>query len=184
SIDDQRHFLATISDEADRMAELLNHLLDLARQETGLLALKRAPYALSELVNRALKRVETGSNQIVKNLPAQLPKIDVDSARIEVVLRNLLANALEYGGGWVQIAAQSQHGQIIVSISDNGPGIAAEELQYLFERFYRARRGLERRSGGTGLGLAICRAFVVAHGGKIWVDSNASGTTVSFSLPI
>lgn len=184
SIDDQRHFLGTISDEADRMAELLNHLLDLARQETGLLALKRAPYALSELVNRALKRVEIGSNQIVKNLPAQLPKIDVDSARIEVVLRNLLANALEYGGGWVQIAAQSQHGQVVISISDNGPGIAAEELQYLFERFYRARHGLERRSGGTGLGLAICRAFVVAHGGKIWVDSNASGTTVSFSLPV
>jgi signal transduction histidine kinase len=72
----------------------------------------------------------------------------------------------------------------VVSVADEGPGIAPDELPHIFERFYRAQRGLQRRSGGTGLGLAICKAFVEAHGGRIWAESDEGGTTISFSLPL
>jgi signal transduction histidine kinase len=72
----------------------------------------------------------------------------------------------------------------VVAVSDNGPGIEPSELPHVFERFYRARHGREQRSGGTGLGLAICKAFIEAHGGVIWAESNMQGTTISFSLPL
>jgi signal transduction histidine kinase len=73
---------------------------------------------------------------------------------------------------------------VVVRVTDDGPGIAQAELPHLFERFYRAARGQQRRSGGIGLGLAICKAFIEAHGGRIWAESNEHGTTFAFSLPI
>ncbi len=73
---------------------------------------------------------------------------------------------------------------LVVAVSDNGPGIAPDELKHVFGRFYRARHGRQQHSGGTGLGLAICKAFIEAHGGAIWAESNGRGTTISFSLPL
>jgi signal transduction histidine kinase len=108
----------------------------------------------------------------------------VDSARIEVVLHNLVANALVYGAGEVRITAERRDDKIVVSVSDNGPGIAPDELPHVFERFYRALHGRQQRSGGTGLGLAICKAFIEAHGSVIWAESSVQGTTISFSLPL
>jgi signal transduction histidine kinase len=69
-------------------------------------------------------------------------------------------------------------------VADNGPGIASDEIPHIFERFYRARHGRQKRSSGTGVGLAICKAFIEAHDGLIWAESDARGTTISFSLPI
>ncbi len=103
---------------------------------------------------------------------------------MEVVLHNLVANALVYGEGEVRITAERRDDVLVVAISDNGPGIAPDELTHVFERFYRARHGRQQHSGGTGLGLAICKAFIEAHGGAIWVESNGRGTTISFSLPL
>jgi signal transduction histidine kinase len=100
------------------------------------------------------------------------------------VLHNLIANALAYGEGEVQITAERLGDTTVVAVSDNGSGIAPDELPHVFERFYRARHGREQRSGGTGLGLAICKAFIEAHGGVIWAESNMQGTTISFSLPL
>ncbi len=73
---------------------------------------------------------------------------------------------------------------MIVSVLDNGPGIPPDELPHVFERFYRARQERQKHASGTGLGLAICKAFVEAHGGTIWAESNLKGTTISFSLPV
>ena len=118
-------------------------------------------------------------------IPEDLPLINIDSARIEVVLHNLVANALAYGGeGEVRITAERRGDGIIVSVADNGPGIAPDELPHVFERFYRARHGRRQHSGGTGLGLTICKAFVEAHGGTIWAESSMQGTTISFLLPL
>jgi signal transduction histidine kinase len=117
-------------------------------------------------------------------IPSDLPLIEVDEPRIEVVLHNLLSNAQAYGSGAVRVAAVQDDSAILVRVSDNGPGIAPKELLHLFERFYRAARGQQRRSGGIGLGLAICKAFVEAHGGRIWVESDEQGTTFAFALPI
>ncbi len=182
-VDDQRSFLRTISAEADRLALLVSNLLDLSRLEAGLLLLRRDPYHIENVVASALRRLQAPIPGLVVEIPAGLPSLDVDGARIEVVLHNLLANALAYGNGGVRVTAERRADTVVVRVADNGPGIDDDELPHIFERFYRARRGHEQRSGGTGLGLAICKAFVEAHGGAIWAESGARGTAISFAVP-
>jgi PAS domain S-box-containing protein len=181
---DQRHFLVTISSEADRLARLVSNLLDLSRQEAGLLLLNRRPTRVQDLVMQTIKRLSHPGVTIAMHVPDDLPPVNLDSTRIEVVLHNLVANALTYGAGEVCIIAEKRDETIIVAVSDNGPGIDPDELPHIFERFYRARHGRQQRSGGTGLGLAICKAFIEAHGGSIWAESSVQGTTFSFSLPL
>jgi PAS domain S-box-containing protein len=181
---DQRHSLQTISGEADRLAQLVSNLLDLSRQEAGLLLLNCAPASMQDLVAKAIERLNHPEATISLQIPGDLPLVNVDSGRIEVVLHNLITNALMYGEGEVRIAAGRRDDVIVVSVSDNGPGIASDELPHVFERFYRARHGRQQHSGGTGLGLTICKAFVEAHGGTIWAESSLLGTTISFSLPL
>jgi signal transduction histidine kinase len=183
SLTDQRHFLQTISREADRLAQLVSNLLDLSRQEAGLLLLKRAPTKVQNLVAKTIAQLSSPGSTISAQTPDDLPLVNIDSGRIEVVLHNLVTNALVYGAGEVCITAERRDDMVIVAVSDNGPGIDPDELPHVFERFYRARHGRRQRSGGTGLGLAICKAFIEAHGGVIWVESSIRGTTFSFSLP-
>ncbi|HEX9056303.1 MAG TPA: ATP-binding protein [Ktedonobacterales bacterium] len=184
SPDDQRKSLLTISDEADRLADLVRDLLDLSRQQAGLLPLHRRPTRLAALVDGALHRHGPSLPEVSVDLPADLPPLDVDQTRIEVALRNVLANALAYGGGHVRVRGAVRDDMVEVAVSDDGPGITPDELPHLFERFYRAPRGLERRSQGTGLGLAICKAFVEAHGGSVSANSGPQGTTILLLLPI
>jgi signal transduction histidine kinase len=181
---DQRHFLQTISGEADRLAQLVSNLLDLSRQEAGLLLLNRGPTRMQDLVVKIIERLSHAGASISLHIPDDLPPVNVDSARIEVVLHNLVANAQVYGDGEVRITAERRDDVIVVSVSDTGPGIAPDELPHVFERFYRARYGRQQHSGGTGLGLTICKAFIQAHGGVIWAESSVQGTTISFSLPL
>ena len=181
---DQRHFLQTISSEADRLAQLVSNLLDLSRQEAGLLLLNRAPTRVQDLVVETIERLSLAGATLSVHIPGHLPLVNVDSARIEVVLHNLVANALAYSDGEVRITAERRDDVIVVSVSDNGPGIAPDELPHVFERFYRARHGQQRHSSGTGLGLTICKAFIEAHAGVIWAESSMLGATISFSLPL
>jgi len=181
---DQRHFLQTISGEADRLAQLVSNLLDLSRQEAGLLSLNRVPARVQDLVAKTIERLSSRGVTIAVHIPDDLPLVNVDSARIEVVLHNLVANALVYGAGEVRITAERWDVGIVVSVADNGPGIASDELPHVFERFYRARHGHQKHSGGTGLGLTISKAFIEAHGGVIWAESSMRGVTISFSLPL
>ena len=180
SLADQRHFLQTISGEADRLALLVSNLLDLARQEAGLLLLRRTPIRVQELVEKIVERAGPGT-VLSQAIPADLPPISIDGARIEVVLRNLVANAQLYGGNEVCITAERRDEFIVIAVTDNGPGIATDELPHVFDRFYRGR---QQHSGGTGLGLTISKAFIEAHEGRIWVESSEQGTTISFSLPL
>ena len=181
---DQRHFLQTISGEADRLAQLVSNLLDLSRQEAGLLSLNRVPARVQDLVAKTIERLSSQGVTIAVHIPDKLPLVNVDNARIEVVLHNLVSNALVYGEGEVRINAERQDDGIVVSVADNGTGIAPDELPHVFERFYRARHGHQKHSGGTGLGLTICKAFIEAHGGVIWAESSGRGVTISFSLPL
>ena len=181
---DQRHFLQTISGEADRLAQLVSNLLDLSRKEAGILLLERLPTRVQNLVAKIIEHLSSPGVTISAQIPDDLPLVNIDSGRIEVVLHNLVANALVYGEGEVRITAKRREDTIIVAVSDNGPGIAPDELPHVFERFYRARHGRQQHSGGTGLGLAICKAFIEAHSGIIWAESNVQGTTISFSLPL
>ncbi len=181
---DQRHFLLTISGEADRLAQLVSNLLDLSRQEAGLLLLNRVPTRVQDLVAKTIEQLSHPHVMIFLHIPDNLPLVNVDRARIEVVLHNLVANALVYGEGEVHVTAERRDDGIVVSVADNGPGIAPDELPHVFERFYRARHGHQQHSGGTGLGLAICKAFIEAHGDIIWAESSVRGATISFSLPL
>ncbi|GHO94205.1 hypothetical protein KSF_042530 [Reticulibacter mediterranei] len=181
---DQRHFLRTINGEADRLAQLVSNLLDLSRQEAGLLLLNRSDISIQVLVAQIVARHNYPQTALVVQLPADLPLVNIDSTRIEVVLHNLIANAQVYGQGTVRITASQHNDQVVVSVADDGPGIAPDELPHVFERFYRATYGRRQRSSGTGLGLAICKAFIEAHEGSIWAESSIDGTTISFSLPL
>lgn len=185
SLADQRHSLKKISLEADRMTRLLRNLLDLSRQEAGLLLLNCQTVQLRELVVNIAESFSGSAAEIKVAIPADLPRVNIDQPRIEVVLYNLLANAVVYGNNLVRIEAGVQGSAVIVRVWDNGPGISAEELPHVFERFYRARHGYHKYAGGSGLGLAICKAFVEAHGSAIRVESAPDkGTTFSFTLPV
>ncbi len=180
---EQRHFLQTISSEADRLAQLVSNLLDLSRHEAGLLPLTRLPLRVADLVARAAERLTPPIPQLIVSLAPDLPAVAADGPRMEVVLVNLLANARVYGEGTVRVTGRTQEQVVLIQIQDDGSGLAPAEVAQVFERFYRAPSGQSRRPGGTGLGLAICKAFVEAHGGAIWAESGPTGTTISFTLP-
>lgn len=184
SPEEQRRSLRTISTEVDRLTGLVRDLLDLSRQQMGMLPLHRDAWRLDDLLSGALQRLGNTLPALAVDLPPSLPLVEVDRARIEVVLRNLLANAVAYGGESVRVGATVDAEMVEVVVGDDGPGIEPDELPHLFERFYRASLGRQLHSQGTGLGLAICKAFVEAHGGTITAQSGPDGTTVRFTLPV
>lgn len=184
SPDEQRHSLRTISAEVDQLTDLVRDLLDLSRQYAGMLPLHRETWRLEDVLAGALRRLSQPPTRLEVDLPSEVPLVEVDRARIEVVLRNLLANAVAYGGAVARVAARAHaDGMVEMTVSDDGPPIEPEDLPHVFERFYRASRGVQRRAQGTGLGLAICKAFVEAHGGVITAESGSAGTTIRFTLP-
>jgi PAS domain S-box-containing protein len=181
---DQRHFLRTINDEADRLTRLTRSLLDLSRVEAGLLTLDQAPWRLADLLALVLRRHGVAAARISADLPADLPPLFVDPQRIDVVLDNLIGNALRYGGDTIAIHAEATNRHIHIQVRDNGAGIADDDLPHVFERFYRSGHNAQIHAGGTGLGLAICRAFVEAHGGRIWAERAQGEMAFHLLLPM
>jgi signal transduction histidine kinase/HAMP domain-containing protein len=184
SPDDQRQFVRDIDAEADRLAELVSTLLDMSRIEAGLLRLSREPYRVEDLVGRAAQGMHEPVGRLEVAIPADLPTAALDGPRMVIVLRNLIANALAYGDGLVRISAELSGCSVCIRVADDGPGIPPEELPQLFERFYRAARGQQRRASGIGLGLAICKTFVEAHGGSIWAENGPRGAIFAVLLPL
>jgi len=164
---------------------LLNRLIDdlrtLANAEAGQLALELAPFDLADLcrsqVNALHFKAAERSVTLTTNCPAQMPPVQGDAQRLNQVLLNLLDNALRHteAGGHVAVAAHASATEVFLTVTDDGPGIAAADLPYLFDRFYRGDRSRTRTTGGSGLGLAIARQIVEAHGGCMWVDSPPPG---------
>ncbi len=183
----QREFLLTISEETDRLSDLVSDLLDLSRIEGGSLKVQPEPLDLETLIARAARNAHPApGNRLEVHLPADLPPVFADPRHIEVVLRNLIENAVKYGGETspVRVSATQENTYLVVRVEDEGPGIPPEHVPHVFESFYRVESGLTRQASGAGLGLAICRGFVKAHGGKIWVEPRARGTCIAFSLPL
>ena len=180
----RREFLTIISQEADRLHRLVSNLLDMSRLEAGTLTIRRDVYHLGDIVARVLRSLSQDRHPIVVDIPPDLPPVHVDAARVEVVLRNLLENALKYSppGRPVYVRASLQGDMVAVRVEDEGPGIPPEHRERIFDRFYRVP-GV--RAGGAGLGLAICKGFVEAHGGRIWVEeSPQGGAAFVFTLPV
>ncbi len=181
----------SLHEEVMLLNRLVDDLQELALAEAGKLQLQTIPISLREIVLKAQKALEPKVREkdiaIHLDIPDALPPLEVDPERIGQVLRNLLANAVEYTpqGGEIRVVARAGQEGIEVKVCDSGIGIAEEHLSFLFERFYRVDGSRTRSTGGAGLGLAIVKQLVQAHGGKIEVDSIlGSGTTITFTLPM
>jgi signal transduction histidine kinase len=182
----QEEFLEIISNEADRLSDLVSNLLDMSRIEAGSLKLSRTESDLQEIIERGVDRAYIQPvNKLDVIIPEELPPVYVDAQRIEVVIRNLVENAIKYSDNElpIKVMATKENGYILVSVEDQGPGIPVESQEDVFKSFYRLEDGQLRRKSGAGLGLAISRGFIQAHGGEIWIESMKGRTRVVFSLP-
>ena len=178
--------LAVIEDEADRLAKMIDDLLDASRLQAGGLSLNRADVALGVLATRVAERLgsQSSKHQILADFPEKFPIILGDEIRLEQVLVNLVSNAIKYAPkGEIKISGSVRPEQVIVCVSDEGQGIDARDLPHIFDRFYRSTTAV-KHTKGAGLGLYLARAIVEAHGGRIWPDPKPdSGARICFSLP-
>jgi signal transduction histidine kinase len=179
--------LTMIVNQADRLAGLINLMLERSRLEAGKLELDLAPTDLRGILVSMARALQTTTQTHVIEVNAPSGVIGQwDARRIEEVVENLLSNAVKYSpaGGVIQVRLVADEASATVTVRDNGIGIAADQMPHLFERFYRGPdiRQLE----GTGLGLHICEAIVLAHGGRIWAESAGPGlgSTFAFTLPL
>jgi K+-sensing histidine kinase KdpD len=185
----QRGFIQIIDQEADRLTQMVTDLLDMSRIEAGMLRLEKSWHQFSDIVEGMAGRLSTltENHTLQLDIPPGLPPLFVDEGRIQQVISNLVSNAAKYSpeGSRITIAAQPRSGDLLLSVADEGQGIAPEHLERVFDRFYQVKSGLTRLKPGAGLGLAICRGLVEIHGGRIWVESSpGQGATFYFSLPL
>lgn len=201
---EQREFLEGINSAADRLARIITDLLTVSKIESGKLAVKKVATAIPPVIQKVIEefRNQARDRTILVEIPADLPAAWADPDRLEDVLDNLISNAIKYASPAkpIKIRAEVQTGvalhnlntqspesaknsYIVLSVTDEGIGIAPENFSKLFQRFGRIEGALGKGIGGVGLGLYICKVYVEAMGGAIWVESSPEkGSTFSFSL--
>ena len=184
---EMREFHRIIVEQARHMRGLIGDLLDAGRIESGTLSVEPEPSELAILVERARTTFLTGGGRhaVLVDLPAGLPPVMADRRRIAQVLNNLFANAARLApeSSPIRVAAAREEGYVAVSVSDEGPGVAPEQLPHLFRKHAGAE---EDATAGHGLGLAICKGLVEAHGGRIRAESDGPGrgATFTFTVPV
>jgi signal transduction histidine kinase len=179
--------LAVIEEEADRLTGLIENLLDASRLQAGGLSISPADVDLKLIASRIATRSQTQSSihNILVDFPDNFPIVNGDETRLEQVLSNLVSNAIKYSpqGGEIRISAQVRPTHVIICVSDQGSGVAPEDIPHIFDRFYRSSIA-KRTTKGAGLGLYLARAVIEAHGGRIWVDPQpGTGARICFSIP-
>lgn len=178
--------LAVIEEEADRLSKMIDDLLDASRLQAGGMSINRADVSLPLLAQRVAERFATQSNKhtIIAEFPESFPIVLADETRIQQVINNLVSNALKYApNGEIKIQGSARPEQVVVCVSDQGPGIEAKDLPHIFDRFYRSTAAV-KHTKGAGLGLYLARAIIEAHGGRMWADPKPeSGARLCFSLP-
>ncbi len=184
-----RDGLEVIVDEADRLTDLIESLLEASRLQAGALKLQLSEVALDQLARVLIEQFKTQTtiHTLVADFPDDFPCLRGDEERLRQVLSNLISNAIKYSpkGGEIRVSGKRLGDHVRLRVSDHGPGIAPDDLPHIFDRFYRGDGELTRRVKGTGLGLFLTRAIVEAHGGTITVDSVLDqGTTFTVTLPI
>ena len=180
---DTRELYGLLDAQTDRLTRLVTSLLDLNRQQNGVLGVDRRTFLVLDLVGEALAtlRPVLGDRQVDLDLPGWLPKVDIDPVLMGQVLVNLLDNADRHSppGRPICVTARMRGDRAALSVTDHGPGVPAAERDAVFESFVRFD------TGGAGLGLAIARAFVTAHGERIWVeDAPGGGARFVFTMPM
>jgi signal transduction histidine kinase len=191
SHEEREETVRRIARESSRLRRLVDQLRQVARYEAGAQSLDRAPLQLHTLVEETLAvlapELNRHSVEAFNYLTPTLPLVYADGDRLTEILLNLTDNALRHvpAGGRIEVAARVEGDFVRVGIADSGPGIASQDRQRIFDRFYRVDRSRNSSTGGSGLGLAIVRALVEAHGGTIRVeDAQSGGALLSFTLPI
>ena len=189
--DKQLSFLQIIKSNADRLTALVNDILDISRMETGRIRLTIESLDMVQLIDGVVssfrEQYRDKGLKMVWQGPAGLPEVRGDATRVSQVLSNLLANAWRYTeeGGQVTVTVRPADEFVQVDIADTGIGIPAEDLERIFDRFFRVDHPIVQEAGGSGLGLSIARMFVEMLGGRIWVQSEEGiGSTFRFTLPL
>jgi signal transduction histidine kinase len=188
SPDTQRQVLQIIDEECDVLQDLIHDLLESSIIDAGLLRLEPQPVLLPRLAYSTIDELahQTRKHQFIVDFPDNFPVVDADPQRIGQVLRNLIDNAIKYSpdGGLIVVRGEVRPVEVVVSVADQGVGIAPEHLNRLFEKYFRIESGLVRHVVGSGLGLPISHTIVESHRGRIWAESKlGEGTTLYFSLP-
>jgi two-component system sensor histidine kinase KdpD len=176
---DRAGLLETIRIESDRLAGLVSNLLDLSRLEAGAAQPHPELWTVDELVGRALEELHGGHERVQVALARELPPVQVDAAQIQRVLVNLLENALKFSAGAVRVEGRPEAGEVVLEIHDEGPGLAPDEAERVFQPFHR---GAAQRPG-AGLGLAIARGFAEANGARVWAEPGRGGGCFVLTLP-
>jgi signal transduction histidine kinase len=185
----QNHYLTIVRDETNRLNRLVNDLLDLAKMEAGEMKLTLMPVDINELLRKCVIKLETLLLEKDLTVDADFEEdgilVKADADAIERVVYNLMHNAIKFtpAGGNIKLLTVVQKDKVEVTVKDNGAGIDEEELDMIWDRFYKSDKSRSRDKTGTGLGLAIVRNIINEHGQKIWVESKAGeGTSFTFTL--
>jgi PAS domain S-box-containing protein len=189
STEEKKDYIKSIDNATDRLAKLVDNLLDTSRMDAGLLKLEKSPTSLGRLIRGAVVEasMRASHHHIVTALDKKLSKVNIDPKRIRQVLDNLIDNAIKYSpqGTEILVSAKKNGRELLISVTDQGPGIPPDELTNIFDRMYRIEQRIYSGADGMGLGLYICQRLVEAHGGRIWAESTlGKGSTIKFTLPI
>ncbi|MBU9722326.1 MULTISPECIES: cell wall metabolism sensor histidine kinase WalK [Bacillaceae] len=184
-------FIKVTQNETERMIRLVNDLLQLSKMDSKDYQMNAVPINLNLFVEQIVERFQMSTKNEDIQIKHKLPNnkdfiINGDRDKLTQLLDNILSNAVKYSpeGGTINCVLKEEKDRVVISIKDEGVGIPKENIQHVFDRFYRVDKARSRNLGGTGLGLAIAKEIVLAHGGSIWVSSDwGKGTTISFSLP-
>lgn len=185
---DEEEFLAVVEEESDKLAEMTTKITDTARIEPGKPRIKCREIQVEELLFSAVSRMKSllRSHKLEMEIRQNLRPVNADPEMVDLALRQLLGNAAKYSppASKIEIKGDEADSSVIVHIRDHGPGIPADELDYIFERFYRGRQVRESMAG-TGMGLSIARDIIRAHQGQLWVENVPDGgAQFSFTLPV
>ncbi|HYT37801.1 MAG TPA: ATP-binding protein [Ktedonobacteraceae bacterium] len=188
--------LEDIVSEANWLERIVMRMLDLSRIEQGALKLEKELYPIEEIILYTLDlghmRSLIQGRDIKKDIPEDLPPVELDPILIGQVLVNLIENAIRYTPkeSPIEIRVRANKAELCISVNDHGPGIPPLELNHIFESFYRGKQGINgcevtSPNGGSGLGLAVCKGFIEAHGGRIWAENqDGGGARLQFTLPL
>lgn len=187
----QESFLNVMHSEADRMARLVSDLLDLSKLDYDPQSMQKEHFDLRALLEEIVKKLgleaSARSQDLSLSFANSMKPFFGNRDRIEQVITNIISNAIKYtpDGGEIKVSAGNIYNSFYIKVKDNGVGIPKEDLQHVFERFYRVDKARSRQSGGTGLGLAIAKEIAAAHGGEIKIESeHGKGTLVTLKFPM
>ncbi len=184
------NLVRSISRSASNLNRRIDELLDTARSEISTLELHYEPVdfsgLLQEMVSEMTPVASNSGNSLILEIPPSLPVVEADKDRVRQVLLNLLSNAIKYtpAGGKITLSSRQDGTNLVTTVTDTGSGMTEQQLEHLFEPYYRVEDS-RRRLSGLGLGLYLAKTMVELHGGRIWVISEKDkGSTFSFSLPL